>query len=67
MKEMLETFYKKRLEDRELMKEQDLKSQKIADRLDLVETTVYNRDTNGRTKFDDIEERMRDMKITLSD
>lgn len=64
---MLETFYKKRLEDRELMKEQDLKSQKIADRLDLVETTVYNRDTNGRTKFDDIEERMRDMKITLSD
>ena len=44
-----------------------MKDSKVCDRLGLIETIVFNRETNGHTKFDEMDERMRDLKIGLTD
>ena len=58
MRELIEPILEKGLKDRELIIEQEKDIEKQSDRIDLLETSVFQKDTKtGRNKFTEYDEK----------
>jgi len=59
MRELIEPMLEKGLKDRELIISQEKDMEKQSDRIDLLETSVFQKDTKtGRNKFNEYDEKL---------
>jgi hypothetical protein len=59
MRELIEPMLEKGLKDRELIISQEKDMEKQSDRIDLLETSVFKKDTKtGRNKFNEYDEKL---------
>jgi hypothetical protein len=66
MRELLEPVLHKGQNDREMILRLEKEDEKFDDRCNLLEMAVYNKQTEGgKTKFDQIEERMLELEIKM--
>ena len=66
MRELIEPILEKGLKDRELIIEQEKDIEKQSDRIDLLETSVFNKDTKtGKNKFNEYDEKFIKIQTVL--
>ena len=59
MRELIEPMLEKGLKDRELIISQEKDMEKQSDRIDLLETSLFQKDTKtGRNKFNEYDEKL---------
>lgn len=67
VRELIQPVIDKAVKDRELIFCLEKVDSRILDRVDLLEMTLYNRETGtGRTKFDEMEEKMMNLNTKIS-